>query len=169
MEICLQCLCLITWKCGNVEICLQGLYLITLEVWKCGNMSSMSLSNNSGSVEMSLHCLYLLTPEVWKCGEMCLHCLYPITLEVWKTGNLEMCLVCFNLITLKVWKSGKASWMILELKIGLACGEITCVTSDCCQSQDRHIASFISPPAAYFCSCLFGRKMDAPDCCGFGF
>ena len=40
------------WKCGNVEICLHCLWLITLEVWKCGNMSSLSLSQNSGSVEM---------------------------------------------------------------------------------------------------------------------
>ena len=65
------------WKCGNVEICLPCLHclhlcnnsgsvemckcgnmsslsfcLITLEVWKCGNMSSLSLSNNSGNVEM---------------------------------------------------------------------------------------------------------------------
>ena len=62
------------WKCGNVEICLHCLYLVTLEVWKCGNMSSLSLSSNAGSV------------EVWKCGnvEICLHCLYLITLEVWK-------------------------------------------------------------------------------------
>ena len=101
---------------------------------------------------MCLHCLYLLTLEVWKCGEMCLHCLYPITLEVWKTGNLEMCLVCFNLITLKVWTSGNASGMIWELKRGLVCGEITykCVTSDCCQSQDSHIASFSSWPGRIF-------------------
>ena len=50
------------------------IYLVTLEVWKCGNMSSLSLSSNAGSV------------EVWKCGnvEICLHCLYLITLEVWK-------------------------------------------------------------------------------------
>ena len=34
------------------------IYLITLEVWKCGNMSSLSLSSNSGSV------------EIWKCGKM---------------------------------------------------------------------------------------------------
>ena len=31
------------------------IYLITLEVWKCGNMSSMSLSNDV---------------EMWKCGNM---------------------------------------------------------------------------------------------------
>ena len=78
---------------------------------------------------MCLHCLYLLTPEVWTCGEMCLCCLYPITLEVRKPGNLEMCLGCFNLITLKVWKSGNVSRMIWELKIGLARGEMTSVTS----------------------------------------
>ena len=50
------------WKCGNVEICLHCLNLSgnsgSVEVWKCGNMSSLSLSNNSGSVEM------------WKCGNM---------------------------------------------------------------------------------------------------
>ena len=45
------------WKCGNVEICLHCLNLSnksgSVEMWKCGNMSSMSkLSNNSGSVEM---------------------------------------------------------------------------------------------------------------------
>ena len=37
-------------------------YLITLEVWKCGNVEicfpCLSLSNNSGSL------------EVWKCGNM---------------------------------------------------------------------------------------------------
>ena len=41
-----------------MEICLQSLYLITLEVWKCGNMSSLSSSSNSGSKEM------------WKYGNM---------------------------------------------------------------------------------------------------
>ena len=60
------------WKCGEyvfihlslssnsgtVEICLYCLYLVTLEVWKCGNMSSLSLFSNTGSVEM------------WKCGNM---------------------------------------------------------------------------------------------------
>ena len=47
VEICLPCLCLITpeeWKCGNVEMWKCG----NVEMWKCGNMSSMSLSNNSG-------------------------------------------------------------------------------------------------------------------------
>ena len=90
------------WKCGNMSSVSLSNNSGSVEMWKCGNMSSMPLSDNSGSVEMFLHCLYLLTPEVWKCGEMCLRCLYPITLEVWKTGNLEMCLVWFNLITLKV-------------------------------------------------------------------
>ena len=40
----------------NVEICFQCLYLITLEVWKCGNVEvclpCLNLSNNSGSVEI---------------------------------------------------------------------------------------------------------------------
>ena len=44
------------WKCGNVEICLHCLILSnnsgSVEMWKCGNMSSLSLSKNSGSVEM---------------------------------------------------------------------------------------------------------------------
>ena len=61
-----------------------------------------------------------------------------------------MCLVCFNLITLKVWKSGNVSGMIWEIKIGLARGEMTGVTSDCCQSQDGDITSFSSPPGRIF-------------------
>ena len=40
------------WKCGNVEICLPCLCLKTLEVWKCGNVPPLSLSVNTGSVEM---------------------------------------------------------------------------------------------------------------------
>ena len=70
------------WKCGNMEMCLHCLFLLTLEVWKRGNVSWLSLSSNSRSV------------EVWKCGnvEMCLHCLYLITLQVCKSVNLEMCL-----------------------------------------------------------------------------
>ena len=43
-------------------MCLGCLYLVTLEVWKCGNV------------------------------ERCLHCLYLITLQVCKSVNLEMCL-----------------------------------------------------------------------------
>ena len=39
-----------------MEICLHSLNLSSnsgsVEVWKCGNMSSLSLSGNSGSVEM---------------------------------------------------------------------------------------------------------------------
>ena len=55
---CLGCLYLVTlevWKCGSVEI------------WKSGNVSWLSLSNNSGNVEMSLGCLYVVTLEEWKC------------------------------------------------------------------------------------------------------
>ena len=57
-----------------------------------------------------------------------------------------MCLVCFNLIILKVWKSANVSGMFWETKIGLVGGEMTGVTSDCCQSQDGDIASFSSRP-----------------------
>ena len=46
---------------------------------KCGNMSSLSLSNNSGSVEM------------WKCGNM--SSLYssnnPGSKKMWKCGNMS--------------------------------------------------------------------------------
>ena len=40
-------------------------------MWKCGNMSSLSLSNNSGSKEM------------WKCGNMSAMSLSNNS-EVWK-------------------------------------------------------------------------------------
>ena len=136
------------------------IYLITMEVWKCGNveicLQCLNLSNNSGSVEMWKYVfivlIYLITLEVWKCGnlEICFQWLYVITLEVWKCGNVKICLQCLYLITLEVWKSGNVSGMIWELKIGLACSEMTCVTSDCCQSQDSHIASFSSPPGRIF-------------------
>ena len=114
---CLGCLCLVNgsemwkyvfilliylvtlevWKCGNVEICLHCLNLpivITLEVWKCGN------------VEICLHCLYLVTLEVWKCGNMSSLSLSSNagSVEVWKCGNVEICLHCLYLITLEVWK-----------------------------------------------------------------
>ena len=51
-------------------------------MWKCGNMSYLSLYKNSGSVEMWKYVwivfIDLNTLEVWKCGnvEICLHCLY---------------------------------------------------------------------------------------------
>ena len=58
------------WKCVLVRLS----YLVTLcnsgsvEVWKCRNVSWLSLSSNSGSV------------DVWKCGNtVCLRCLYLIT------------------------------------------------------------------------------------------
>ena len=43
------------WKCVSiVSMCLGGLYLVTLAVWKCGNVEiclhCLILSNNSGSV-----------------------------------------------------------------------------------------------------------------------
>ena len=58
------------WKCGNVEICLHCLYLITL---KCGNVPPLSLSINTGSVEMwrNVSSLSLFnnsgSVEIWKC------------------------------------------------------------------------------------------------------
>ena len=138
MEVCLQCLYLITLevrKCGNVEICLQCLYLITLEVWKCGNVPPLSLSVNTGSVEM------------WRNVSSLSLSNNSGSVENWKSGNVS-CL--FYLITLKVWKSGNVSGMIWELKIGLAHDEMTGVTSDCCQSQDGDIASFSSRPGRIF-------------------
>ena len=48
-------------------MCLHCLFLLTLEVWKRGNVSFLSLSSNSGSV------------EVWKCGSV----------EMWKCGNMS--------------------------------------------------------------------------------
>ena len=118
-----------------MEICLQCLYLITLEVWKCGNVPPLSLSVNTGSVEMCRNVSSLSLSN--NSGSV----------ENWKSGNVS-CL--FYLITLKVWKSGNVSGMIWELKIGLARGEMTGVTSDCCQSQDGDIASFSSPPGRIF-------------------
>ena len=67
------------WKCGNVETCLQCLScLITLEVWKCGNMPFLSLSNNSGRL------------EVWKCGNMS-----SVSLSN-NSGRVEMWKYVFN-------------------------------------------------------------------------
>ena len=45
------------WKCVSiVSMCLGCLYLVTLEVWKCGNVEiclhCLILSNNSASVEV---------------------------------------------------------------------------------------------------------------------
>ena len=54
-----------------------------MEMWKCGNMSSLSLSNNSGSVEICLQCLYLITP---KCGNVEMS---PSSLSI-NTGSMEM-------------------------------------------------------------------------------
>ena len=60
VEICFQCLYLITlevWKCGNVEICLHCLNLSnnsgSVEMWKSGNMSSLSSSSNYGTSELA--------------------------------------------------------------------------------------------------------------------
>ena len=77
------------------------------------------------------------------------------------TGSVDVWRNVSSSLTLEVWKPGNVSGMIRELKIGLARGEMTGVTSDCCQSQDGEIASSsYSVSAAYFCTCLFGRKMD---------
>ena len=109
---CLGCLYLVTlevwkcgsvevWKCGNMEMCLHCLFLLTLEVWKRGNVSWLSLSSNSGSV------------EVWKV-EICLHCLYLITLEVCKSVNLEMCL--------SYPSPGRSGYFLITGKWGCAAG-----------------------------------------------
>ena len=77
-------------------------------MWKCGNMSSLSLSNNSGSVEM-WKCGNV---EMWKCGnvELCLQCLYLITLagrvEMWKCGNMSSLSLSNNSGSVEVWKCG---------------------------------------------------------------
>ena len=55
------------WKCGNVEICLQCLYLITL---KCGNVPRLSLSINTGSVDVWRNVSSSLTLEVLKPGNV---------------------------------------------------------------------------------------------------
>ena len=70
------------WKCGSMSSMSLSNNSGSVEMWKCGNMSSMSLSNNSGSVEM------------WK--YVFLNCLCLITLEVWKSGNVEMWKYVFN-------------------------------------------------------------------------
>ena len=36
-------------------------------MWKSGNVSWLSVSNNSGNVETSLGCLYVVTLEERKC------------------------------------------------------------------------------------------------------
>ena len=67
---------------GSVEmwkyVLIALIYLITLEVWKCGDVSPLSLSINSGSV------------EVWKCGNMSLLSLsnYSESVEMWKSASI---------------------------------------------------------------------------------
>ena len=98
-------------------------------MWKSGNVSWLSLSNNSGNVEMSLGCLYVVTLEVWKCVLVVFICAQLVTLkvwkcgnmsslslsnnsgsvEIWKSGNVEMCLGCLYVVTLEVWKCGNMS------------------------------------------------------------
>ena len=67
-------------------------------MWKSGNVSWLSLSNNSGNVEMSLGCLYVVTLEVWKCGNVSWLSLTS------NSGSVEMSLGCLYLVTLEVWK-----------------------------------------------------------------
>ena len=76
------------------DILLPCLSLITLEVWKCGNMSSMSLSNNSGSLEM------------WKCGNMSSLSLpnNSGSLEVWKCGKMSSMSLSDNSGSVEMWK-----------------------------------------------------------------
>ena len=59
-----------TWKCGNVEICLDCLCIKTLEVWKCGNVEMWKY--------VWIVFIDLVSLEVWKCGnvEICVDCLY---------------------------------------------------------------------------------------------
>ena len=106
------------------------IYVITLEVWKCGcgNMFSMSLSNNSGNVEI-----------MWKCGNMPSLSLSNNSggLEVWKCGNMS---------------SGSLSNNSAAKLLALLPIAVNRKTDTLLVSAHR--------PAAYFCSCLFGRKMD---------
>ena len=84
---------------GSVEmwkyVFIVLIYLITLEMWKCGNVEiclhCLNLSNNSGSVEMWKYIFVVFISYLWKCGnvEICLQCLYLITLEVWKCENMS--------------------------------------------------------------------------------
>ena len=73
---------------------------------------------------------------MWKCASI------VFIYQHRKCGHVEKCVFIAN--------SGNVSGMIWELKIGLARGEMTGVTSDCCQSQDGDIASFSSPPGRIF-------------------
>ena len=72
-------------------------------MWKCGNMSSMSLSNNSGNEEICLPCLHLVTLEVWKCGNMSSMSLSNNSgsVEMWKCGNMSSMSLSNNS---EVWK-----------------------------------------------------------------
>ena len=76
------------WKCVSiVSMCLGCLYLVTLEVWKCGNVEMWKY--------VFIVLIFLVTLDVWKRGnvEICLHCLYLSTnsgsVEVWKCGNMS--------------------------------------------------------------------------------
>ena len=79
------------------------IFLVTLEVWKCGNVEMWKY--------VFIVLIYLITLEVWKCGnvEICLPCLHlgsssnSGSVEVW---NVEICLPCLHLVTLEVemWK-----------------------------------------------------------------
>ena len=60
-----------------MEICLQCLYLITLEVWKCGNVPPLSLSVNNGSV------------EVWRNVSSLSLSNNSGSVENWKSGNVS--------------------------------------------------------------------------------
>ena len=77
-------------------------------MWKCGNMSSMSLSNNSGrkcgNVEICLPCLCLIILEVWKCGNV----------EMWKCGNMSSLSLPNNSGSKEMWKCGNMSSMSLS-------------------------------------------------------
>ena len=129
---CLHCL-YVSWlslssNSGSVEmwkyVFIVLIYLVTLKVWKCGivemwncgNMSSLSSSRNlevwkCENVEICLHCLCLITPEVWKCGNMSSLSLSSNSgsLEVWKCENMSSLSLFRNFASLEVWKCGNMS------------------------------------------------------------
>ena len=83
------------WKYGFIVL----IDLVTLEVWKCGNMASLSLSQNSGSVEMWKYVFLVFVSKLWKCGnvEMWKYVFLVFVSKLWKCVNVEICLHCLNL------------------------------------------------------------------------
>ena len=117
--------CLITlevWKCGNMSSLSSSRTSPSVEMWKCGNMSSLSSSSNSGSVEMwkcgNMSSLSLSnnsgSVEMWKCGNMSSLSLF-LTLAVWKCGSVKICLHCLYLVTLEVQQCGMWKYVFIVL------------------------------------------------------